>query len=346
MSDCLAKNSLGSERSSKWDIIKFIMIFLVVIGHAADYYTSDSEKMKSLFFFIYTFHMPVFIFISGLFAKRTVNEKRKDKIAGYLVLYLLFKIFVFAYKSILTGRPKFSLLTESAVPWFMLALFWFAAITIILKDFSPKFVLPVSIALACIVGYDSEIGDFLALSRVIVYYPFYYAGYIADAKKLEEICKNKILKVGSAFILTAFALFVFIFNDKVYWLRPLLTGRNPFSALGEFSDYGFILRLVYYAAVAVICFAIIAVTPDKTPFGIIPKLGQRTLSVYFFHSFVFYVVYTYVDGKAFFNSIFPSGAGWVIIPLSVIITLFLSLKPFSDFLSFFAVLPYKSKTEK
>ena len=171
-------------------------------------------------------------------------------------------------------------------------------------------------------------------------------GYIADAKKLEEICKNKILKVASAFILTAYALFVFIFNDKVYWLRPLLTGRNPFSALGEFSDYGFILRLVYYAAVAVICFAIIAVTPDKTPFGIIPKLGQRTISVYFFHNFALYIIYTYTDGKAFFNSIFPSGAGWVIIPISVIITLFFSLKPFSDFLSFFAVLPYKSKTEK
>lgn len=342
MSGSLVKKQFDSERSAKWDILKFAMIFLVVLGHAADYYTDDSEKMRSLFFFIYTFHMPVFIFVSGLFAKRTVNEKRKDRIFGYLVLYLAFKVFVFCYKSILTGTPKFSLLTESAVPWFMLALFEFTVITIILKDFSPKFVLPVSILLACIVGYDSEIRDFLALSRVIVYFPFFYAGYIINPKKLEEICRNKILKVCSALLLTAYALFVFVFNDKIYGARPLLTGRNPFSALGEFSDYGFILRLAYYVAVAIICFAVIAITPDKTPLGIIPKLGQRTLSVYFFHSFAFYFIYTYLDGKALFANIFQGGAGWVIIPLSVAITLIFSLKPFNKILSFFSTVPCKA----
>lgn len=341
MSNSLAEKHLTSERTAKWDILKFVMIFLVVLGHAADYYTDDSAKMKSLFFFIYTFHMPVFIFVSGLFSKRTVNERKKDRIFGYLVLYLVFKVFVFCYKSVLTGIPKFSLLTESAVPWFMLALFGFTVITVIVKDFSPRFVLPLSILLACIVGYDSEIRDFLALSRVIVYFPFFYAGYIIDAKKLEEFCKNKLLKVFSAVLLAAYALFVYVFIDKIYGARPLLTGRNPFSALGEFSDYGFILRLVYYAAAAIICLAVIAITPDRTPFGIIPKLGQRTLSVYFFHSFAFYLIYTYFDGKAFFDSIFPGGAGWVILPLSAAITLIFSLKPFHKLLSIFMTLPYK-----
>lgn len=341
MSNSLAEKHLTSERTAKWDILKFVMIFLVVLGHAADYYTDDSAKMKSLFFFIYTFHMPVFIFVSGLFSKRTVNERKKDRIFGYLVLYLVFKVFVFCYKSVLTGIPKFSLLTESAVPWFMLALFGFTVITVIVKDFSPRFVLPLSILLACIVGYDSEIRDFLALSRVIVYFPFFYAGYIIDAKKLEKFCKNKLLKVFSAVLLAAYALFVYVFNDKIYGARPLLTGRNPFSALGEFSDYGFVLRLAYYAAAAIICLAVIAITPDRTPFGIIPKLGQRTLSVYFFHSFAFYLIYTYFDGKAFFDSIFPSGAGWVILPLSAAITLLFSLKPFHKLLSIFMTLPYK-----
>ena len=343
----MADSLIKRERSSKWDILKFVMIFLVVLGHAADYYTADTESMKALFFFIYTFHMPVFIFVSGLFAKRTVNEKRKDKIAGYLILYLVFKIFDFGYKAIFVGAPKFSLLSESAAPWFMLALFELAVITIIVKDFSPKFVLPISIALACIIGYDPEIRDFLALSRVIIYFPFYYIGYITDLKKLEEFCRKKALKIGSAAFLIAYAVIVFVFSDKMYWLRPLLTGRNPFSVLGPVSwEYGFLFRLGYYVIVAAVCLAIIVITPDKTPFGIIPKLGQRTLSVYFFHNFALFIIYPYLGGRAFFESIFPVGAEWIIIPISIIITLVFSLKPFNDFLSFFSTLPYSSKTKK
>ena len=62
----MAGTLVRNERSSKWDILKFAMIFLVVLGHAAEYNLRSSESMRSLFFFIYTFHMPVFIFVSGL----------------------------------------------------------------------------------------------------------------------------------------------------------------------------------------------------------------------------------------------------------------------------------------
>ncbi len=346
MLNSLTKSDFTSRRSAKWDILKFAMVFFVVLGHAADYYTSDSEKMRSLFFFIYTFHMPIFIFVSGLFAKRTINERKKEKIYGYLVLYLFFKVFVFCYRSVLTGIPTFKLLTESSIPWFLLALFELAVITILVKDFSPKFILPVSILLACIIGYDPEIRDFLALSRVIIYFPFYYIGYIFDIKKLEEICKNKIIKAVSVVVLLAYAVFVFMYNDEIYWIRSLLTARNPYSTLGEYADYGFVLRFFYYIVVAVICFAIIAITPEKTPFGIIPKLGQRTLAVYIFHGLAQYIIYVYFDGKAIFNNIFPAGAGWVIIPLSLLITLFFSLKPFNDFLSLFTSIPYRIKPKK
>ena len=66
----------AKERVSLWDNAKFLLIFLVVLGHFADYYTKDSLNMRRLFLFIYLFHMPAFIFISGLFSKNTVNHKR------------------------------------------------------------------------------------------------------------------------------------------------------------------------------------------------------------------------------------------------------------------------------
>ena len=73
--------------------------------------------------------MPVFIFVSGLFAKRTVNEKRFDKMLGYILIYLILKLYIYAFKSALGRNPVFNVFVESGMPWFMLALFAFNLLT-------------------------------------------------------------------------------------------------------------------------------------------------------------------------------------------------------------------------
>lgn len=319
-------------RTQKWDILKFLLIFLVVLGHAADYYTEISEEMRSLYLFIYSFHMPVFIFVSGLFAKRTVKEKRTDKIFGYFVMYLALKVIFFVVKTILGLKTGFNLFNEGGLPWFMFALAAYMLITMLLKDFSPKYVLTVSVVLACFAGYDSNIGTFLSLSRIIVFYPFFYLGFSLERKRVEEFCSGKLKKAVSAAILAVTAVVILLMGDRIYWLRSLLTGVNPFHTLGEFGDYGFIIRLIYYVLVTVIGFAVITLIPDRTPFGIAAKFGQRTLSVYAFHYIAFFVLYDKLDCITVFDSLFPKFAGWVIIPLSLLITLLFSLKPFNDLL--------------
>ena len=55
------------EHIALWDNLKFILILLVVVGHLADTFTGESESFRALYLFIYSFHMPLFFFISGLF---------------------------------------------------------------------------------------------------------------------------------------------------------------------------------------------------------------------------------------------------------------------------------------
>lgn len=329
-------------RTQKWDILKFLMIFLVVLGHAVSYYTEFSEEMRSLILFIYSFHMPVFIFVSGLFAKRSVNEKRKDKVLGYLVMYLAIKVLFFIVKTILGLKTRFSLFNEGGLPWFMLAMAAFMLITMLIKDFSPKYILTVSVVLACFAGYDNNIGTFLSLSRIIVFYPFFYLGYRLDRKKLEEFSSGKLAKIISAAVIVATAAVIFLLGDKLYWIRPLLTGANPFKTLGEYKDYGFVIRMIYYIFVTIIGAAVIVLVPCRTPFGIAAKFGQRTLSVYTFHYIVFYVLYYKFNGVEIFNNLLPMFAEWVIIPLSLLITLFFSMKPFNDILLKIMNVPMKN----
>lgn len=341
MQKCIAET-----RSQKWDILKFIMIFLVVLGHAADYYTAAYESMRSLFLFIYTFHMPVFIFVSGLFSKRTVDEKRIDKMFGYLIIYFLLKLYPFCYRNLAGQDVGINFFTESGVPWFMLALFWFNLFTIIIKKAPFKIVLPLSILVSCLVGYTTAVGDFLALSRTVVYYPFFYIGYCLDRQKVESFCDRKALKIVSAVILILFAVLVFAAGDNIYWLRPLITGRNPFSMFGEYAQFGFMIRMVYYFAVVLIGLSLIVIIPNKTPFGLLAKLGQRTLAVYGLHYIVFYFMYERFDCRELFEKVFGQFAEWIIIPISIVVTLFFSLRFFNNALSFLMTLPSRLLTAK
>lgn len=345
-------NTLNTERSQKWDILRFILIFTVVLGHAADNYTGAYEHIRSLFFLIYTFHMPLFIFISGLFAKKTINEKRFDKMLGYIAVYIFLKLYVFFIKTLAGKNPELNFLVEGGAPWFMLALFAFNLITILIRKAPRTAVLTVSIVLACVIGYFHNVRDFLALARIIVYYPFFYLGYCTDRQKLEAFCDGKSKKIIAAVIFVATAVLIFVQGDEIYWLRYLLTGRNPYYiSIGDANpcrttpdineNLGFIFRLVYYIAVIIIGSCLIILTPKKTPFGLCAKLGQRTLAVYGLHFGALYLIFKILKLKPVFAEVLGLHHEWIIIPIAIIVTLFFSLKFFNTGLTFIMNLPSK-----
>ena len=179
-----------SERIEKWDILKAGLIFFVVLGHIADCYTDQSEIMRSVYLFIYIFHMPLFIFISGLFSKRTVDELPADKIIGYLLVYLFSKILFGLYNVIDIGRFRFSFLSSGGFPWFMFAIAVLPVIVHFLKRVKPSFVISVSLVISLLAGYDSKVGDLFSLSRILVFFPFYYLGYILKPETLQDLTKQ------------------------------------------------------------------------------------------------------------------------------------------------------------
>ena len=56
---------------------------------------ADSRPVLVLQFWVYLFHMPAFVFVSGLFSKNAIKEKRWDKAIPYVFLYLLMKFLLF-----------------------------------------------------------------------------------------------------------------------------------------------------------------------------------------------------------------------------------------------------------
>jgi fucose 4-O-acetylase-like acetyltransferase len=70
-------------------------------------------------------------------------------------------------------------------------------------------------------------------------------------------------------------------------VKPLFSGRNPFSALA-YPKTGGLQRLIYYPVVLLLILSLIAVTPTRKL--LISEAGKRTLQVYFFHFSLIYLL--------------------------------------------------------
>lgn len=183
-------------RNPHIDNIKTLLIFLVVIGHFADYITENSNLSKSLFLFIYSFHMPLFIFLNGYLSNNIFDNHNRliEKINGYLMLYVCMKISMFFLRHFfLKENIGFDLDTESGVPWYLFALSAYYFITEKIRLFNRKWVLLFSILFSLTCGYDKGIGDFLVLSRIIVFFPFFIMGYTV---REQEISLPDYRKIG------------------------------------------------------------------------------------------------------------------------------------------------------
>ena len=53
------------------DNLKVILIFLVVFGHTIEYYIGQSAILRGIYMYIYIFHMPLFVYISGYLSQKS-----------------------------------------------------------------------------------------------------------------------------------------------------------------------------------------------------------------------------------------------------------------------------------
>lgn len=63
-----------NQRVTYLDALKCFAIFLVILGHTVQYLLSSNHTDEPLYRFIYNFHMPLFMCISGFFAYKMLNR--------------------------------------------------------------------------------------------------------------------------------------------------------------------------------------------------------------------------------------------------------------------------------
>lgn len=96
------------DRIAYWDIAKAVAIFCVVWGHCLQNMTSDTNYWltDTLCKFIYAFHMPLFMIISGYFAysslfkpiTKTIKKKIIQLLVPSVAWYLVISGFAIEFK--------------------------------------------------------------------------------------------------------------------------------------------------------------------------------------------------------------------------------------------------------
>lgn len=242
-------------RSNIVDIVRGIAIILVAYGHTAQgmvhrgWWGGPGASFSHSF--VYSFHMPAFFFVSGLFvmgsiAKRGASGFTADKLRTILYPYVLFAIISAACEPLI-GRFKFETkpfrwnvflmnLADGQASWFLFVLF-FCLMLALMSAWVPSWL---RFLVAALVGMAAPFG-IPGISEVLHEFCFLAAGiwFGHHIYRLDEI---RLTTAGVGFFaLAAFQVaIVSVFGSSVLgrwiYIEAGLTGTAGLLLLGKLLD--------------------------------------------------------------------------------------------------------------
>jgi fucose 4-O-acetylase-like acetyltransferase len=267
-------------RDPYFDNAKFLAILLVVVGHSIAGLMSV-PLAKGLYMFIYMFHMPLFVMITGYFSRNWSASpgKARKLITNVGVPYVVFE---FAYSTYdwLVGRNELqvSLLEPYYLTWFLCALFMWRLSTPVWQQIRWPLAVAVGFSL---LSYMSELGGTFNIHRVIGLLPFYVMGLMLRPEHF-EVVKRPSSRLLGAGVLTgglgaAYLMMDRMSKDWIYW-------KDPHPHFGVDNVTGTAMRLGMIICATVLVFAFLAMVPRRRMW--FTRLGAYTLYAYLLHGFV------------------------------------------------------------
>ena len=274
------------QRLACWDNIKMLLIFLVVLGHAIAYTQwAGDTSLLCLYNCIFSFHMPVFVFISGYFSKRITGPRKKD-VEILLYPYLVFQVLNVFYVRYIEHNPaSWNLFIPLHQNWYILALFiW--RLTIPYFQYVNKWIgIAIALGLSLIFSKYQVPDNLFALNYVFVFLPFFVFGYYIDEADIQKIEKRFV----NVFVLiAAFVLFAAIIAGTYHSTNLGLTITQAFKPpyiCTSYISYG--LRFVGFGLSFMLIYMMF-VMKDKLGTSSANRLdfrGGGTILVYLAHYF-------------------------------------------------------------
>ena len=272
-------------RNYRFDNIKFILIFLVVLGHLLEL-PKDSATADSLYRVIYVFHIPAFIFISGYFAKFNPGKILRSLICPYIILQIVYLLF---HNLIIIEETEFTLQFTKPywLLWYLMAMaFYYLLIPFFQTQDTRRQILTISVAVvvSLLSGYDRSIGYNLTLSRFLVFLPYFLAGlyFRTDHEQIRNTWKNS----QQLRIFTGIIAFTGVICSVFYILNTKLSSYVLYGSLHYAKlNYGPSNRLLLLLFATCWIIVLFRIVPNKK-MPLLSSIGRHTFWIYVLHGFM------------------------------------------------------------
>lgn len=302
--------------------LRFILIVTVFIGNAIEPLITRMESLHTLYLWIFSFHMPLFVLVTGYFAKKSMTGKQaRDVLLQIGLQYVIFQ----SLYSILDATVFHvedihrSFFAPYLLLWFLFSHACWRMLLMAMNKLTAAQQLLIAGLLGVFVGYLPVDGVWLSISRTFVFFPFFIAGYHFSFETFSQRFKPSI-KLISAFLSLLLLLVFSLSGNKlnVGWFYGSLT----YMQLGHDAWYAGVFRVATYALQLIASIAFLAWIPMTV--SRITDLGRRTLYVFLLHGFIIRVA----DYSGLHESITNTSGAALLIVAAILCTILLAQPSF------------------
>lgn len=279
-------------RFDYFDNIKALLIFLVVLGHLMEPFLGNAS-VKFVYILIYSFHMPLFVFVSGYFVNTSAKKILTRLVYPYIVFQLLYLVFIRYILGL--SETVLTFTTPFWVLWYLLAsIFWTISVKLI-KKVNLMIVL-IALAAGLLAGFYNPIGLYLSLSRTIVFAPFFLLGTYCRQNEFDfrrlKVSRFFISIILFLLVISVAYIFINLETINVAWLYSFVGYRQ--------ISYDFLTRAATYLTAFAFSAFVMIVMPDLR-IHLFSNVGVNNMPVFLLHGFIVRFL-------------------WVVVPVSLIAT--------------------------
>ncbi|MCF4138322.1 acyltransferase family protein [Streptomyces sp. Tue 6430] len=273
----------SKQRDAFFDNAKYLAIVLVAVGHSWEPLKGDSRVLQAAYQFVYAFHMPAFILVSGYFSRNFDGSPARLKrlVTGVVVPYVVFETAYPLFKRVVdhdTETPV-SLLDPYYLTWFLCALFVWRLTTPVWRTI--RHPLPVALGIALLASATPAVGDDLDLQRVLQFLPYFVLGLCLRPEHFRTV---RTWPVRIAAVPVAACALVFS-----WWAVPRMNAgwlyhRDSAQELGVPWWVGPVMQLALFGCSLLLTACFFSWVPGRTMW--FTALGTGTLYGYLLHGFL------------------------------------------------------------
>lgn len=313
-----------SSRNRKFDSIKGFLIILVVFGHMLEPYFASSVNVV-LYVIIYSFHMPLFILLSGYFFN-PIQEDTKFwrstlKLSESLIVFWIIGLFVYPIPE--DSLNISMLLTPRWSLWYILSLLFWRLSSYYLAKRGINITSSRSIIISFLISIAAgliPISLALSFQRTLVFFPFFLIGMRLKSSSFS--LKQIRIWIFAVPVLAAVLYLIVKYQGGIlYNVCYTFFGNRPYSTYLDAISRGLGLAL------GLILSLFIFKTFPRVP--ILDIIGTLTLPIYLLHIYGLKIFNLLID-----HNILPSTTIYLMIYALLIIAIAATIgsRPFSRYI--------------